>query len=43
MSDMLRRLRQAVSALAAEDRPDFKRIDASPARPDNGSWLAPRR
>ena len=39
MSDMLRRIRQAVAGLAAEDRPDFKRIDASPARYDDGSWL----
>jgi hypothetical protein len=29
--------------LIAEDRPDFKRIDVSPARSDDGSWLEPRR
>ena len=33
------RLRNAVSGLAAEDRPHFKRIDASKARYDDGSWL----
>ena len=33
------RLRSAVSGLAAEDRPNFKRIDASKARYDDGSWL----
>ena len=43
MSHMLRRIREVVAGLAAEDRPDFKRIDASPARPDSGSWLTPRR
>ena len=41
MSQMLRRIRRAVSDLVAEDRPDFKRIDASPARYDDGSWLKP--
>jgi hypothetical protein len=30
-----------LAALAAtEDRPLFKRIDVSPARPDDGSWLS---
>jgi hypothetical protein len=43
MTDMLRRLRRAVAGLAAEDRPEFKRIDASPAKWDDGSWLTPRR
>jgi hypothetical protein len=38
-----RRLRNALSGLIAEDRPDFKRIDVSPARYDDGSWLEPRR
>jgi hypothetical protein len=33
------RLRRALSGLAAETRPEFKRIDASPARYDDGSWL----
>ena len=39
----LHRLRLAVSGLVAEDRPGFKRVDASPARYDDGSWLEPRR
>jgi hypothetical protein len=43
MSDKLRRLRTALSNLVAEDRPEFKRIDASPALPDDGSWLEPKR
>jgi len=38
----LRRIRRAVSGLVAEDRPDFKRLDASRARYDDGSWLTPR-
>ena len=40
MTSKLRRLRLAVSALGAEDRPGFKRVDASPALYDDGSWLA---
>jgi hypothetical protein len=35
----LARLLRAVGNLVAEDRPDFKRLDVSPARPDDGSWL----
>jgi hypothetical protein len=35
----LRRLRLTLSGLAPEDRPGFKRVDASPARYDDGSWL----
>jgi hypothetical protein len=42
MTEKLRRLRRAVADLVAEDRPSFKRIDVSPARPDDGSWLKPR-
>lgn len=42
MSTKLSRLRRAVSDLVAEDRTGFKRIDASPARPDDGSWLKSR-
>jgi hypothetical protein len=42
MTEMLDRLRRAVADLAAEDRPHFKRIDVSPARPDDGSWLTRR-
>jgi hypothetical protein len=37
-----RRVRLALSTLTAEDRPGFKRVDASPARPDDGAWLTPR-
>jgi hypothetical protein len=43
MTNKLRRIRRAVSGLVAEDRPSFKRIDVSPARYDDGSWLEPRR
>jgi hypothetical protein len=42
MTEMLRRFRRAVASLGAEDRPEFKRVDASPARYDDGSWLTPR-
>jgi len=42
MTSRLHRLRRAVTGLVAEDRPSFKRIDASPARYDDGSWLTPR-
>ena len=42
MSHPLRRLRSALSGLVAEDRPGFKRLDASPAKYDDGSWLTPR-
>jgi hypothetical protein len=43
MTTTLRRFRRAVSGLVAEDRPNFKRLDVSPARYDDGSWLEPRR
>jgi hypothetical protein len=43
MSNPVRRMRSALSGLVAEDRPGFKRIDASPVQYDDGSWLAPRR
>jgi hypothetical protein len=39
MTNTLRRLSRTLSGLVAEDRPGFKRVDASPARPDDGSWL----
>ena len=39
MTFMLRRIRSAVVFLGAETRPDFKRVDASPALYDDGSWL----
>jgi hypothetical protein len=42
-STTLRRLRSALSDLVAEDRSGFKRLDASPALPDDGAWLKPRR
>jgi hypothetical protein len=35
----LRKIGRVLSDLVAEDRPGFKRIDASPARPDDGAWL----
>jgi hypothetical protein len=41
-STKLRRLRNALSGLVAEDRTGFKRIDASPVKYDDGSWLSPR-
>ena len=34
--------RRALSSLVAEDRPGFKRLDASSARYDDGSWLTRR-
>ena len=39
MTTKLSRLRRTLSSLAAESRPEFKRIDASPARYDDGAWL----
>ena len=41
MNSAFRRVRVALSGLVAEDRPAFKRIDASAARYDDGSWLTP--
>jgi hypothetical protein len=35
----LNRFRRAFSGLAAEDRPNFKRVDASPVAYDDGAWL----
>ena len=43
MTSTLRRLRTALVLLGAEDRPNFKRIDASPAVYDAGSWLTEKR
>jgi hypothetical protein len=37
----LNRFRRAFSGLAAEDRPNFKRVDASPVAYDDGAWLRP--
>jgi hypothetical protein len=42
MKSSLARVRRALSGLAVEDRPDFKRVDASAARYDDGAWLEPR-
>jgi hypothetical protein len=39
----MNRIRRAFSGLIAEDRPGFKRLDASPARSDDAAWLAHRR
>jgi hypothetical protein len=41
MTNTLTRLRRAVASLAVEDRPNFKRVDASRAVYDDGSWLEP--
>jgi len=41
-SSRLSRVRRVLAGLAAEDRPDFKRVDVSPARYDAGVWLASR-
>jgi hypothetical protein len=35
----MNRLRRTLSGLVAETRPEFKRVDASRARYDDGSWL----
>ena len=35
----MNRLRRTLSSLAAETRPEFKRVDASRARYDDGAWL----
>jgi hypothetical protein len=42
MTNAFRRLRATLSELVAEDRPGFKRLDASPARPDDGAWFERR-
>jgi hypothetical protein len=42
MTRTLRTVRRFVSDLVAEDRPGFKRLDASAARSDDGSWLTRR-
>jgi hypothetical protein len=41
VTNALTSLRRAVASLAVEDRPNFKRIDASRAVYDDGSWLEP--
>jgi hypothetical protein len=35
----MNRLRRTLSGLVAETRPEFKRVDASRARYDDGAWL----
>jgi hypothetical protein len=35
----MNRIRRTLSGLVAETRPEFKRIDASRARYDDGAWL----
>jgi hypothetical protein len=42
MTRKLSSLRRMLSDLVAEDRPGFKRLDASPARYDDGAWLTRR-
>jgi hypothetical protein len=42
MTTKLKSVRRLLSDLVAEDRTGFKRVDASAARYDDGSWL-PRR
>jgi hypothetical protein len=42
MIDTLRRFGLLLSGLIAEDRSDFKRLDVSPARQDDGYWLDSR-
>jgi hypothetical protein len=42
MTNRLHTLRRAFAGLVAEDRTGFKRVDASSARYDDGSWLKPR-
>jgi hypothetical protein len=34
-----KRIRRTLASLPAESRPEFKRIDVSPARYDDGAWL----
>jgi hypothetical protein len=43
MTSRIRRIGRTLSELVAEDRPGFKRLDASPVAYDDGSWLKPRR
>jgi hypothetical protein len=42
MTNALRRFASAVTQLGADSRKDFKRVDASPALYDDGSWLTPK-
>ena len=42
MTTKLNSLRRMMSGLVAEDRTGFKRLDASAAQYDDGSWLKRR-
>lgn len=42
MTRKLHSLRRVLSDLVAEDRSGFKRVDASSAQYDDGSWLKRR-
>jgi hypothetical protein len=39
MTTFMRRVRRSASRLAADSRREFKSVDASRARYDDGSWL----
>ena len=39
MTSTLRRLTRAVAGAVTDTRPEFLRVDASPALYDNGEWL----
>ena len=39
MTSKLSRLRRIITSLPADSRPEFKRIDASSVRYDDGAWL----
>jgi hypothetical protein len=41
VTNALTSLRRAVASLAVEDRPNFKRVDVSRAKYDDGAWLEP--
>jgi hypothetical protein len=40
MSNFLRRIRRSASHVVADSRREFKSVDASRARYDDGSWMA---
>jgi len=42
MTTKLRQVRRVLAGLATESRPEFQRVDVSPARYDAGAWLASR-
>ena len=43
MPSTLQWIGRGLTGLVPEDRPAFKRIDASPVWYDSGAWLKPRR